>query len=305
MSIFKAYDIRGVVPDQLGAARCASPRARRRRGTSGRAGSWWGGTRGSSSPELAEALIARHPRGGRRRHRHRAGRDADALLRGRGSCGRRRRDGHRLAQSRAIQRLQDLPRARHPGRGGQRPAGDRKARGRNRKRAAWRRASGRSGSADVTARLRRARVERGRAATRAAGGDRLRQRHGRRRARAAAAAAAAAGRAALLRARLHLSEPPGGSAARREPRRPRRAVRAQRRRLRRGLRRRRRSRDLRRRAWRARRLRSGHGPARALAAAARAGLRACSTTCARAGPRRRRFAPPAASPRCVALGTPS
>ena len=122
-SIVKAYDVRGVVPDQLdervaealGAAfaqvvGAAGGGARRRRAA----------TCGRRSPGLVAAFAAGVTSPGRRRHRHRARLDRPALLRQR-QPRPARRDVHRQPQPGAVQRHQDVPRRRRPGRPGHRP----------------------------------------------------------------------------------------------------------------------------------------------------------------------------------------
>lgn len=107
-SIFKAYDIRGIVPttldaevaEALGRAFGSAARAAGERAVAvGRDGRL-------SGPALADALI-RGPRGHRRRgDRHRRRHHAHAVLRGQ-HAGHQRHSGHGQPQPQGLQRLQD------------------------------------------------------------------------------------------------------------------------------------------------------------------------------------------------------
>ena len=120
--IVKAYDVRGTVPDQLNAdvahalgvgfARFAkAPRV------------LVGRDMRPSGPELVDAFARGVHRAGRRRRRPRAGLDRPRVLRRR-HARRARRDVHRLAQPGPVQRRQVLPRRRPSGRAGHRSGRD-------------------------------------------------------------------------------------------------------------------------------------------------------------------------------------
>ena len=108
-AIFKAYDIRGIYGEELDAdtahligrafARVLA-RLRGKEPSELRVG--LGHDMRLSSPEMADGGPHRPGRGGRHRHRRRAGRDRDELLPGRLARARRRRDGHRLAQPQEV-----------------------------------------------------------------------------------------------------------------------------------------------------------------------------------------------------------
>ena len=187
--IFKAYDVRGLYPDQIdedvayrvgarlraGARRAAGRHAGRRA-----CGSRSGTTCACTPPALAEAFARGLVDEGVRRARHRHGRHRDGLLRGRLAGARRRRVGDRLAQPQAVGRLQ--ARARGRARAVRRPAASRTCSASRRAATSRRRAAqGSVERADIYEEFQqlRARLHR-------AGGDpadegraRRRQRHGR------------------------------------------------------------------------------------------------------------------------------
>ena len=114
--IFKAYDVRGIYPDQIDEQRrlpasgarsraCCRP-ARRRQRAATACSVAVGHDMRLHSPALAERLRARPGRRGLRRARHRDGRHRDGLLRRRLARARRRRVRDRLAQPEAVGRLQ-------------------------------------------------------------------------------------------------------------------------------------------------------------------------------------------------------
>ena len=126
-AVFKAYDVRGIVPDELDADGAYAPRARLRRRL--RAGVMAiGHDMRLSSPELAAAAIRGASRGRRRRRRPGPDRHRDALLRGRRVRLRGRPPGHRLAQPGRLQRHEDRPPRRAPGGRRHRPRPDQAAR---------------------------------------------------------------------------------------------------------------------------------------------------------------------------------
>ena len=114
-AIFKAYDIRGTVPDQLDDEHVPRhrvglrPLRRRRRGSSSAA--TCGRRARSSSAAFADGVT----RAGRRRRRPRAGLDRPRVLRRR-PLRRAGRDVHRLAQPGPVQRHQAVPRRGPAGR---------------------------------------------------------------------------------------------------------------------------------------------------------------------------------------------
>ena len=121
--VFKAYDVRGTVPDQLDAAMChAIGRAMAR--FAGAPESWWPATcasRGWSSPAAFSDGVRSE---GVERDRPRPGLDRLPLLR-LGPSRRARRHVHRVAQPGPVQRHQALPLGRPPHRARHRPGRDR------------------------------------------------------------------------------------------------------------------------------------------------------------------------------------
>ena len=105
-NIFKAYDVRGIYPTeldeqifhQIGRAFVAYLKAQAHRR---------GPRHARVLAEPRRRLHRRRARAGRRRRRLRDDRDRHDLLRGRHRRPRRRRADHRVAQSEAVQRLQD------------------------------------------------------------------------------------------------------------------------------------------------------------------------------------------------------
>ena len=182
-SIIKAYDVRGVVPDEwdedvaraIGAAFAEFVVARERRDRRGHR---------ARHARLLDPAVARLRRGRDqprpRRHRGRARLDRPAVLRRR-LAGPARRDVHRQPQPRAVQRHQDVPGRGRPDRAGLRaghhPRVGRAGQLRPRARPGRRRSSTR----DVLARVRRLPALAGRplADPPAEGRRRRRQRHGR------------------------------------------------------------------------------------------------------------------------------
>ena len=215
--VFKAYDVRGVVPDELdadGAYRIArayvdefEPSAHRRRPR--------------HAPDLGGALRGgdpRRPRRRLRRRRHRPRRHRDDVLRRRRARLRGRLHDHRLAQSRALQRAQDgaTRRAARRRRLGPRP----RARARPAGRVPHARQARRAQAARRPRRVRRSlpvghRPIRDLAAERR---DRRGQRHGRLHDHADPRSPADRGRALPLRARRQLPALRAEPAAAREPR---------------------------------------------------------------------------------------
>ena len=119
-TIFKAYDIRGVYPDQLDESIAASGRQRVRRVHRRAAWSWSVATPAPRRSRSIAAFFARRHRGGRRRRRPRPGLHRPRLLR-LGAPRRARRDVHRQPQPGPVQRHQAVPGRRGAGRGGDRP----------------------------------------------------------------------------------------------------------------------------------------------------------------------------------------
>ena len=119
MAIFKAYDIRGIVPDELDCEAGLSNRpcggAFHRRALRSRSGAMRGRIPPSSQRPSSTAFATRASMSSTSASwRRRCSISASKRYRRRG-C-----DGHGLAQSRPLQRLQDLPRARDPRRRGER-----------------------------------------------------------------------------------------------------------------------------------------------------------------------------------------
>ena len=109
-AIFKAYDVRGTVPDQLDeelARRAGAAFVQVVAATTVVVGH----DMRPSSPGLADAFGTGAAHGGSRRREHRAGLDRRALLR-LGPPRPPRRDVHRQPQPRAVQRDQAVPRRR-------------------------------------------------------------------------------------------------------------------------------------------------------------------------------------------------
>ena len=129
-AIVKAYDVRGVVPDQFDAevaravgaafAEFVQPERRDRSRHGARH------ARVRSGPALARLRRRRRRSRGARRHRRRPGLDRPALLRRR-LARPARRDVHRQPQPGAVQRHQAVPGRRRPGRPGDRPRRDPRA----------------------------------------------------------------------------------------------------------------------------------------------------------------------------------
>ena len=115
-SIFKAYDIRGLYPDQLdeeaawkiGHATAQFLRSLLRgyeRGLANAQSICVGRDMRKHSPSLAKALIRGDERRRRQRHRHRHDRHAADVFCDQSSGHLRRRTGHRQPQPRPVQRL--------------------------------------------------------------------------------------------------------------------------------------------------------------------------------------------------------
>ena len=98
VAIFKAYDIRGVFPDELDAA-AAYRIGRATARFLGNGPIVVGRDARTSSPSSSARSCAARATRACRRHRPRPGGDADALLRGRSARRRGRNHDHRLAQS--------------------------------------------------------------------------------------------------------------------------------------------------------------------------------------------------------------
>ena len=186
-SIFKAYDVRGIYPDQMDEAARLPDRARLRAragrppGASRRPSCAWasGATCACRRPRWP-SVRARDRRRGRRRARRRDGRHGDALLDRRLARARRRADVHRLAQPEGLHRREagQARRARPVRRLGHRRAA--RARDRGRAGRPRGRAAGRSRHEDVGEPFREAAlgyIDPARSADE--GGARRRQRHGR------------------------------------------------------------------------------------------------------------------------------
>ena len=121
-AIFKAYDIRGVVPDQLDAAlvrRIGAAFARFAADTLRRRPRARGPRHAALGPRVRRGVRRRSHGPGPRRRPPRAGLDRSAVLRG-GGVRRPRRHADGVAQPGAVQRDQALPRRRRAGRGGHR-----------------------------------------------------------------------------------------------------------------------------------------------------------------------------------------
>ena len=118
-AIFKAYDVRGTVPDQID-EELARATGRAFVQVVGGPTIVVGHDMRPSSPGMAAAFAAGAQRGGRRRGDDRAGLDRPALLRLR-TPRPPRRDVHREPQPGPVQRHQAVPGARPAGRAGDRP----------------------------------------------------------------------------------------------------------------------------------------------------------------------------------------
>ena len=246
-TIFKAYDIRGTVPDQLDATIVPRDRHSVRTVRQDAESADRARHAGVRPRARRRVLRGRSPRG-RRRRPARARVDRHDLLR-RGPARRARRDAHGVAQPRRVQRHQAVPRggaARRRRERARRDPGDdsRAARG-------WRHSAG-AGQRDVARlarRLRRTRalVHRHRRAPAHEGGRRHRERDGRPHRPSSVREASRRARSAVPRARRHVSEPSGRPDPAGEPARPAGARRRARRRRRPRVRRRRRPRVPRRR----------------------------------------------------------
>ena len=90
-AVFKAYDIRGTVPDQLDADLCRRIGAAFARSQAAPVGSSWAATCAESGRGAGRRLRRRRPVPGRRRRRPRAGLDRPRLLRRRAASTRRAR----------------------------------------------------------------------------------------------------------------------------------------------------------------------------------------------------------------------